>query len=1215
MNEHLEGPVEVPATTSTSTDDDSIDNQILVGLPHERVTVFVSSTLGELSAERQVAKSIIGEDLDLIPVLFEAGARPYPPRSVYRDYLKQSEIMVAIYWNSYGWVAPDMEISGIHDELLLAKELDKPLLIYVKRSENRKPKLQAMIDEVSAASTYAAFESAEELGRLLKRDLARLLSEHFMFRGHEGNIGDGDPYPTPPDLLRGLQEEMSLRNVVPRVDILEEIISQLDGVNRLLLVGPPGAGKTYLLGILGERTDGVYVSLSNQTTQQVMQHLTNRLRAIRGTTPKRLAGEADARAALQAELAAFSSVLLIDHADQNPEAASALMGLSTFQSKLVLTNRVHSPRIFGDVRSYEVPPFTPEEVQAYLDLKEIRLAPGEVEALTRASAGNPLYLYYFSTEQVSPLPQGLTDYQRALYSRLSDHPRHALNLIAVCLQPLQARDLHAVLTEDGTVSGPPTVTQSVVADLGALVRRSEGGYEGGYIVFHPYFREFVLAFLEQEALLEDYHLQLANQAVARNWTLPAAYHLNKAKDPRERDFLPRGAFVAKLHGSWQISEDLTRRLIELAADGDDVGLLLNSKMLLSELLMNMGRHDEARSETDEAIILAKETNRQEELVALELWSATLLVDDNRANEAVEQLERTLAKHGDEVSHLTAGILINLSYAYIHTYQWQRGAEVAERARSIFLEIGLEDAAYSCLINLCGCLLEIGREVRAIGLLQQLLERARSRRQPREEAGALNLLAKASRLKGQPQEARDFSLEAIRIWQRLGVVEKVVQNLSNLGNAFKDMEQYDRADEAYLEALKLATEQDLNRERGHAVELLSTLRMDQGRTAEALSLAEEALECHRLGQDPLRIASTLVKLGRAHQAEDQMEEAQEHFVEGAEAFARINEWEDAAAAFLSAATIALQQDQGEAEALVRRGIEAALRHGDAMQVLEFCSVGREPTASAPYLEALPRLLAADVVPRLDLFLTNLAIHAKALPAEQRLELLNSTAEELFDHVEGSKNPSVLGGLGAALMQTGESIPETTLDFIRDRLHNTENVYFRTYQPDASIWTIGLDKNRATIVQIDILSRDSFQSRFGLALVLLLVANRQRLTEAIEELGRIESRELRFILATYSAFESNVLQGRGSPFEEPLSPERPAHFVGTCDGAGNQEPTMWVISHDELGRWSDVTTDASSPTARVVAGMLLMNLLSFFTESGDSVAEARSVVVAAVEDAFS
>jgi hypothetical protein len=77
----------------------------LIRTPDQRVRVFVSSTLGELAAERRAVRDAV-TGLRLVPVMFDLGARPHPPRSVYRDYLSQSQVFVGIYWQRYGWVAP-----------------------------------------------------------------------------------------------------------------------------------------------------------------------------------------------------------------------------------------------------------------------------------------------------------------------------------------------------------------------------------------------------------------------------------------------------------------------------------------------------------------------------------------------------------------------------------------------------------------------------------------------------------------------------------------------------------------------------------------------------------------------------------------------------------------------------------------------------------------------------------------------------------------------------------------------------------------------------------------------------------------------------------------------------------------------------------------------------------------------------------------------------
>jgi hypothetical protein len=53
--------------------------------------------------------------------MFELGARPHPPRDLYRAYLAQSDVFIGLYWQRYGWVGPGMAISGLEEEFELAR--------------------------------------------------------------------------------------------------------------------------------------------------------------------------------------------------------------------------------------------------------------------------------------------------------------------------------------------------------------------------------------------------------------------------------------------------------------------------------------------------------------------------------------------------------------------------------------------------------------------------------------------------------------------------------------------------------------------------------------------------------------------------------------------------------------------------------------------------------------------------------------------------------------------------------------------------------------------------------------------------------------------------------------------------------------------------------------------------------------------------------------
>ena len=132
--------------------------------PEQRIRVFVSSTQGELAAERRVARAAI-DRLHLSAVLFDLAPLPHPPRAFYRAYLRQSHVFVGIYRQRYGWVPPGESVSRLEDEFRLGEEL--PRLLYVKRSAKAvDPRLRVMLEEASrrGPASYRHFTATAELG-------------------------------------------------------------------------------------------------------------------------------------------------------------------------------------------------------------------------------------------------------------------------------------------------------------------------------------------------------------------------------------------------------------------------------------------------------------------------------------------------------------------------------------------------------------------------------------------------------------------------------------------------------------------------------------------------------------------------------------------------------------------------------------------------------------------------------------------------------------------------------------------------------------------------------------------------------------------------------------------------------------------------------------------------------------------------------------------
>jgi predicted ATPase len=344
--------------------------------------VFVSSTLGELAAERQAVSRAISA-LRLTPVMFEAGARPYPPAEVYRAYLAQADVFIGLYWQRYGQPVPGARVSGLEEEFDLSGGL--PRLLYVKApAPDREPRLADLLARVQdeASASYRHFRTPAELGRLVRDDLAVLLSERF--------TAAADPATPPPAGGRGPRPlPVSATSLLGRDKAIDEVAGLLEGpgVRLVTLTGPGGIGKTRLAvaaaGRLRDRFGAgtAFVALEAVTDPSLVLAAVGRAAGID------LAGTGAPAEALAEAFGDGAWLLVLDNLEQVVGAARDLGELLARCPRLAMLATSRTELGLRAEREYPVPPLPTGPVTA--SVAEVAASPAVALFVDRARAVRP----------------------------------------------------------------------------------------------------------------------------------------------------------------------------------------------------------------------------------------------------------------------------------------------------------------------------------------------------------------------------------------------------------------------------------------------------------------------------------------------------------------------------------------------------------------------------------------------------------------------------------------------------------------------------------------------------------------------------------------------------------------------------------------------------------------------------------------------------------
>ncbi|MBW8871890.1 MAG: DUF4062 domain-containing protein [Leifsonia sp.] len=774
----------------------------VIRTPDQRLRIFVSSTLQELAAERRAARTAI-ERLHLAPVMFELGARPHPPRELYRAYLEQSDVFLGLYWERYGWVAPDEEVSGLEDEYNLCPP-ELPRLLYVKSpADKREPKLATLLARIrdDDRAAYKYFESPKELAQLIENDLATLLAERF---DQSRALITADVASDADRVVEPVRLPVPLTGLVGRDADIAAIVDRLEhGTRFVTLAGPGGIGKSRL-AIAAARAaaqdfdDGaVFVDLSAVHDPRRVPNRIAQALGVRDT------GDAPILDNLVTALRDRRILLVLDNFEQVLDAAPLLTGLLAAVPGLSMLVTSRALLRVSAEQSYEVGPLAEDSSvslfveRAHAVKPDFEITPENADAVARvctALDGVPLAIELAAARVRVLSPAELLD---RLDRRLSvlvggsrDLPerqqtiRRTIEWSTQLLAPEQQR----LLARLGTFEGGFTL------DAAEFVGASgEGEGDGG----DPADVISDLAVLVDSSLVSqhdsDDRPRFAMQAIVREYAreqLQSGGELDRARDAHARYFIDLGARARlPLKGGGQ------REWMQRLGDERD-NLRAAERYLLdardwdraAELAFNLflyfwviGLLGEVRTWMDEPLESGDTLQDRTRAIAL-YFTRTIRFwkdPDGRVAADLSEAADLFRACGDRSGEAMAQISLSLALMAGEKPDTVRAAEVMERSLRLFQDTGDVWGESMALVLL-------GR----VALLEQKVHTAFERfdeslaltQRSGDAVGgriAAYHLGWAHLLLGAPEEARtDFAL-SVTLSTSLGHIEGIAYGLEGL----------------------------------------------------------------------------------------------------------------------------------------------------------------------------------------------------------------------------------------------------------------------------------------------------------------------------------------------------------------------------------------------------------------------------------------------------
>ncbi len=508
--------------------------------------------------------------------------RPYPTRDVYKARLESSHIFVAIYRESYGWVAPDMDISGIEDEFLIASKKGMDRLVYIhETSESRDPRLDALINSSKTAGiTVSYYSDPEDLRARVRDDVTAIVTETFI-----NQLPASDVSQTSQELIESLLPDPNHR--LRRLEVENHIRDSLLNAGSLIITGSLGAGKTVLLAQLASENDWVFINGKGLNNLDLLAHLTNTLRVHQGQNPVIFPTELAVRQALAKSWVGFQGNTLVVDGAPDPELLWSLMSA---RNGLIISSRA---QIAVPIENQLViPPLQRDEIETWVTaLSGNKPNPKEIATLFEQSQGNPLYLRFYSAGQTFTAELTLSDLEIRTFQALPARARELISYLSIARNSLSLSDLVQLIGQE--TDGPESIIESM-SEASALIRQSNLSYE----LVHEHLTDTFLQQLHSDPARLAYFAARLGSYYEESGDFVAAYHVyDEAGETRSSDrILDEATNQVSFRGGGKAALKILKHKAEWAHELGRTREEVLARLTLAQALQQTGSNADAQQE-------------------------------------------------------------------------------------------------------------------------------------------------------------------------------------------------------------------------------------------------------------------------------------------------------------------------------------------------------------------------------------------------------------------------------------------------------------------------------------------------------------------------------------------------------------------------------------------------------------------------------------------